>query len=67
MKSHFERDQECLFCGKAKTWRSALIGVINKSAQPLFIVTVCPDCRKRHTIQEIYEKVIQEAEIEGKK
>lgn len=51
---------ECLFCGKKKTWRSHLICqdlVIR--ALPLFVVTVCPDCRKKHTIEEMYEKAIE--------
>jgi len=23
---------------------------------PLFVITVCPKCRKEHTVQEVYDK-----------
>jgi len=49
---------ECLFCGKPKKgWRSNLTGGIKEGE--LFIITVCPKCRKKHTIYEIYEKVTE--------
>ena len=57
--SIFEETQKCLFCGKPKTWRSVLVAMNSRTRTPLFTVTICPEDRKTHTIEQIYEKVIE--------
>jgi len=60
----FEREhpKECIFCGDLRNkgrnqWRSSVI-IATESVFKDQIITVCPDCRKKHSIQELYEKVI---------
>jgi len=54
-----DEEQQCLFCGKPKTWKSILICLDPRTAKlPLFIVTICPKCRKSHTMQQVYEAAL---------
>ena len=59
MHSTFERTETCLFCGKPRNWRSVIAVRDDETGLIMFIVTVCPDCRKKHSIHDIYEKVIE--------
>ena len=55
----------CLFCkaprfeDKKEKWHSVII-CIGQDKRALFRVTVCPDCRKKHTIGEMYEQAAVE-------
>ena len=53
---------ECIFCGKKKTWHSD-IAIIQDCETFLkggkIIVSVCPECRKEHSIRELYGKIIK--------
>jgi len=63
----FNRDKVCLFCDRKKDdWKSSLLSMIPSMKVPLFVVTVCPECRKKHTIQEMYEKITTLMGIEFK-
>lgn len=55
----FEKTETCLFCNKARHWRSIVAVMDDETGLIMFIVTICPDCRRSHTVKETYEKVIE--------
>ena len=65
--AYTERNLKCLFCGKAKNWISAIICMDTAVRNPIFLVTVCPNCREKHTIQEMYEKAAEKLTEEARK
>lgn len=50
---------DCVFCGEPREdkWQSH-IAIIAKG-QVLGELTVCPKCRKEHTVNELYGKVAE--------
>ena len=55
---------DCVFCGFPKEWMSAIqivtIDARGKVTSDNFPrVSVCPKCRKEHTISELYEKIVE--------
>ena len=55
---------ECIFCGKKKTWNSCIwifygYDSFDSFVRSDFTVTVCPECRKKHTIAELYGKIVR--------
>lgn len=59
--------QSCLFCKKAKKWSSVIMLVNSKTKAIMVAVTVCPEDRKKHTIQDIYETMVKQSYEELKK
>lgn len=51
------KGEKCLFCGKEKTWKSEIVIFISGQSH---LVTVCPEDRKTHTIQELYIETINQ-------
>jgi hypothetical protein len=55
---------ECVFCGKPRikrgkiVWRSS-IRIETDYVIKDKILSVCPDCRKKHSIQDLYDKTIE--------
>lgn len=57
--------EKCLFCGKPKTyWKSEIVLFIGGRS---YMVTVCPEDRKIHTIQELYVEASNQAMREMQK
>ena len=60
--SESEKPNECVFCGKPRIkgrkiqWQSAIRIETDYGIKDQ-IATVCPDCRKKQSIQSLYEKV----------
>lgn len=55
-------DLKCIFCAAPKTWKSALLIADESPNGQLYILyadRVCPPCRKKHTIQEFYDKIVE--------
>ncbi|GEM_PF-4327276 len=52
---------ECIFCGKKKKWRSRIWISYGRDSfvRSDFPVLVCPECRKKHTIAELYGKIVR--------
>jgi hypothetical protein len=46
----------CIFCGKKKTWDSYMTIFVDNKKPVGF--TICPEDREKHTVQELYERVI---------
>ena len=58
----FDWKKKCLFCGRKKTWKSDIqifYGYESYLDGTALTVTVCPECREKHTIAEIYSKIIK--------
>ena len=53
---------ECLFCGKSNGWRSNIHIVLKADPKSVLAkLSVCPKCRKLHTVSELYEKTAEKA------
>lgn len=60
--------EECLFCGasrKKEEWRSSILIVTSFGRRVMLDVlsvgSVCPKCRSKHTIKELYQKTTEKA------
>lgn len=51
--------ESCLFCKKPKTWSSVFLLMNSKTRGIIAAVTICPDDRKKHTIDEIYDAIVE--------
>ncbi len=68
-----ESKYKCVFCDKLKNnsnryfWRSDLHIVLGTNYPYMIKLTVCPNCRNNHTIQEFYDKSLFVAQAYFKK
>ena len=46
---------ECIFCGKKKTWKTDV--QISYQNETVLTVTVCPECREKYTVAEVYSRI----------
>jgi len=54
-KRVFVLNEKCLFCGRKKTWKTDV--QISGQDEIVLTVTVCPECRKKYTVAEVYSKI----------
>lgn len=70
MTSPINEQKRCIFCNREKKWHTILIATI-PGFDPIFIVTVCPMCRSKRKISEIYQyahdKIINSARADLEK
>jgi len=53
---------ECVFCGKENGWSSDILIVLKQNSKTVLgKLSVCPKCRKSHTVEGLYAKLIQES------
>lgn len=59
--------KNCIFCNRERNgtvsehWTSSIKIVLIDSMKTLYETTVCPDCRKKKTIQDLYEIAVEKA------
>ena len=62
--------KRCIFCRKVKDWNSDLTIFMESKFSNHFPVgtgTICPKCRKEHTIDKFYKKMIDNLAQKQKK
>ncbi len=58
MQNIDSKGAKCLFCGKPKTyWKSEIMLFVGGKC---YYATVCPEDRKTHTIQDLYEEAAKQ-------
>jgi len=45
-------------CSKTKDWKSDIIIMLDHDEDKLIEFSVCPKCRTKHTLADIYDKVV---------
>ena len=64
MTSLLDNIDICLFCGTQKTW-NANFRVTDNDDRLIFKCTICRDCRKKYSIEQIFQRydTLADAEI----
>ncbi|OLS20831.1 MAG: hypothetical protein HeimC3_38940 [Candidatus Heimdallarchaeota archaeon LC_3] len=55
MTSLLDNTDYCLFCGSRKTW-NANFRVTDNDDRLIFKCTICRDCRRKYSIEQIFQR-----------
>lgn len=49
---------QCIMCEEEKTWKSDIQVMIERNEDRMVEFTVCPKCRTKYTLADIFDKVV---------